>query len=341
MTPRRAGNPRRSRLAETARASAGAVADRTGAALITIDWGTTSARAYRHGPDGSVAGERSAPLGIQHVRDGAFAAALASLLGDWAGDPAPRIACGMIGSRQGWIEAPYCGCPAALRTLATALAQAPGGALTIVPGVTCVDAAGVPDVMRGEETQILGAVAAAAGSAAGTQLIVLPGTHSKWAIVADGAIATFATFLTGELYAVLKDHSILGRMMPPGADAGEDGALAYDRGLRRGLAAGAADAGLLHDLFGTRTLALVGNLAAAATADYLSGLLIGNEIRAGRAWAARHGVDAGRATLVGAAALSARYARALAQAGTASVAGPADAAARGLWQIACRAGLVR
>jgi 2-dehydro-3-deoxygalactonokinase len=246
----------------------------------------------------------------------------------------------MIGSRQGWTEAPYCECPAALRTLAAALTQTPGGALTIVPGVTCVDAAGVPDVMRGEETQILGATAAADGSAAGTQLIVLPGTHSKWAIVADDGIETFATFLTGELYAVLKDHSILGRMMPPGADAGEDGAAAYDRGVRRGLAAGAAAAGLLHDLFGVRTLALVGDLATAATADYLSGLLIGSEIRAGRAWAVRHGVDAGRATLVGAPALSARYARALAQAGTATVAGPADAAARGLWHIARSAGLV-
>jgi 2-dehydro-3-deoxygalactonokinase len=312
-----------------------------GAALIAIDWGTTSARAYRLEAGGRVAGKRSAPLGVQQVRDGAFAAALAGLIGDWADDPAPRIACGMIGSRQGWIEAPYSACPVALGTLATALVRVPGGALAIVPGVTCIDAAGVPDVMRGEETQILGVVATAAGGEEGGQLIVLPGTHSKWAIVANGRIETFATFLTGELFAVLKDHSILGRMMPPGGGAGEAASGAFDRGLKRGLAASSADAGLLHDLFGTRTLALFGDLAPAATADYLSGLLIGSELRAGRAWAARQGVDGDRATLVGAPALSVRYASAFAQAGATVVTGPDDAAARGLWHIARSAGLVR
>ena len=312
------------------------------AALIAIDWGTTAARAYRHDAGGRVVGERSAPLGIQQVRDGAFVAALATLLGDWAEDPAPRIACGMIGSRQGWVEAPYCDCPAALDALATRLAHTPGGALAIVPGVTCVDAAGVPDVMRGEETQILGAVTAAEGSGAASRLIVLPGTHSKWAIVADGRIEAFATFLTGELYAVLKEHSILGRMMAPGADVGDCAAAttAYDRGIRRGLAATPIDAGLLHDLFGTRTLALFGDLAPAASAEYLSGLLIGNEIREGGAWAARFGLAGDRAFLVGAPALNARYAHAFALAGVTAVAGPADAAARGLWHIARHAGLV-
>ncbi len=161
---RRAGTARRSRLADAA-AGRGAVAGLNGAALIAVDWGTTSVRAYRLAPDGSVAGERSAPLGIQQVREGAFAAALQRLLGDWADDPAPRIACGMIGSRQGWIEAPYCDCPVAFETLAAGLVRAPGDVLTIVPGVTCVDAAGVPDVIRGEETQIFGATAAARAAA--------------------------------------------------------------------------------------------------------------------------------------------------------------------------------
>jgi 2-dehydro-3-deoxygalactonokinase len=311
-----------------------------GAALIAIDWGTTSARAYRLDAGGRVAGQRSAPLGIQHVRDGAFAAALATLIGDWAGDPAPRIACGMIGSRQGWIEAPYSACPAALGTLARALVRVPGGALAIVPGVTCVDAAGVPDVMRGEETQILGVIASGDRGGRERQLVVLPGTHSKWAIVADGRIESFATFLTGELFAVLKDHSILGRMMPPGDDAGDAATAAFDRALDRGLAAGAAGAGLLHDLFGTRTLALFGDLAPAATADYLSGLLIGSELRAGRVWTAQHGVAGDHVTLVGARALSARYASAFARAGAMVVTGPDDAAARGLWHIARSAGLV-
>ena len=313
-----------------------------GAALIAIDWGTTSARAYRFAAGGRIVGHRSAPLGIQHVQDGAFAAALAALIGDWADDPAPRIACGMIGSRQGWIEAPYCACPAALGALATALVRVPdGGALAIVPGVTCIDAAGVPDVMRGEETQILGVVATADRGDSGGQLIVLPGTHSKWAIVAGDRIEAFATFLTGELFAVLKDHSILGRMMPTGGSPGVTAAgNAFDRGLGRSLAAGSPDAGLLHELFGARTLALFGDLAPEATADYLSGLLIGSELCAGRAWAARHGVAGDRVTLVGAPALSARYANALAQAGATVVEGPEDAAARGLWHIARSAGLV-
>ena len=315
--------------------------DIDGATLISIDWGTTSARAYRHAADGRVTGERSAPLGIQHVEDGGFVAALARLLGDWADDPAPRIACGMIGSRQGWVEAPYCDCPAALATLATTLALTPGGALAIVPGVACKDAAGVPDVMRGEETQILGAVAAAGRGDVGPRLIVLPGTHSKWAIVADGWIETFATFLTGELYAVLRDHSILGRMMAPGADAGDAAAAtAFDRGATRGLDAAAAQGGLLHDLFGARTLALFGELAPTATPAYLSGLLIGTELRAGRAWAAGHGVAGGGATIVAAPALGARYTRAFAHAAVSAVTGPVDAAAQGLWQIACSAGLV-
>lgn len=309
------------------------------AALITIDWGTTSARAYLHDASGRVVGEKSAPLGIQQVRGGAFASALAALLGEWTEQTAPRVACGMIGSRQGWIDVPYRECPAALDALAAALAHAPDRALAIVPGVTCVDAAGVPDVMRGEETQILGAIADDSGYGAAPRLVVLPGTHCKWALVIDGRIEAFATFLTGELYAVLKEHSILGRMMVPGNEPAAAASAAYERGVRRGLAASAPGASLLHDLFGTRTLALFGELPPAAAADYLSGLLIGSEIREGRAWAAARGVAADRVLLVGAPALIERYAKAFRIAGVAAAIGPSDAAPRGLWQIAQRAGL--
>ena len=128
-------------------------------ALLAIDWGTTSARAYRIAGDGEVLDARESPLGIQHIRDGAFAAALRSLLGDWIDIAAPRIACGMIGSRQGWVEAPYVDCPAGLDRLARSVVTTPDGALAIVAGVRCRDAAGLPDVMRGEETQIVGAFA--------------------------------------------------------------------------------------------------------------------------------------------------------------------------------------
>ena len=152
-------------------------------ALIAIDWGTTSARAYRLDAAGGVCDTRSAPLGIGSLRDGGFASALDTLLGDWRDDAAPRIACGMIGSRQGWVEAPYVECPADLAQFGRALTATPGGELAIVPGARCVDAAGVPDVMRGEETQLVGAIR---GDDARV-LAVLPGTHSKWAIVERGA----------------------------------------------------------------------------------------------------------------------------------------------------------
>ena len=158
------------------------------AALVAIDWGTTSARAYRMDTAGAVLDVREAPLGIQQVRDG-FGEAQADLLGDWRHDPAPRLACGMIGSRQGWVEAPYVDCPATLDALVRGIVRVQGGALAIVPGIAGRDDDGVPDVMRGEETQIVGAVARGAPPT----LAILPGTHSKWALVRDGTIDTFAT----------------------------------------------------------------------------------------------------------------------------------------------------
>src|SRR5678816_3850453 len=114
-------------------------------ALIAIDWGTTAARAYRLDAEGVVRGRQSVPLGIKHVRDGRFEPALAKLLGAWIDDPAPRIACGMIGSRQGWVEAPYVDCPASLTALADRVVRAPQDVLTIVPGIATRDAAGIPD----------------------------------------------------------------------------------------------------------------------------------------------------------------------------------------------------
>ena len=145
--------------------------------------------------------------------------------------------------------------------------------------------------MRGEETQIVGAVA---GDASPT-LAVLPGTHSKWAIARDGAIASFATYMTGEVYAVLREHSILGRMAGPNPQALDPqpaAGAAFARGVRAALADGGAADSLLHRLFGARTLALRADLAPAETSDYLSGLLIGSEVAAGREWARRRGLEA-------------------------------------------------
>ena len=303
------------------------------AALIAIDWGTTSVRAYRLDDEGSVQDVREAPLGIQQVRDD-FAQALAKLLGDWQHETAPRLACGMIGSRQGWVEVPYVECPASQHALAQGLVRTPCGALAIVPGLACLDDDGTPDVMRGEETQIVGAVESNAPPA----LAVLPGTHSKWAIVRAGAIATFATYMTGEVYAVLRDHSILGRMASGAAHSFADAAFA--RGVQRALTQRGGVDTLLHQLFGARTLSLRADLAPEDTGDYLSGLLIGSEIAAGRDWARGHGVPGASLQLLGSRALCARYAAAMGVAGIATDSGPEHAAARGLWRIAKAAKLV-
>ncbi len=301
--------------------------------LIAIDWGTTSARAYRLDAAGEIGATRSAPVGIGMLRDGSFAAALDTLLDDWRDDAAPRIACGMIGSRQGWIEAPYVECPADLAGFAQGLAKTPGSELAIVPGARCIGAAGVPDVMRGEETQLVGAV----GLEEPRVLAVLPGTHSKWAIVERGRLVEFTTYMTGELYALLLAHSILGRMAAesPGAAEAQGGAFA------RGVARGSAGDGLAHAIFGARTLALAGDLAAEDVGDWLSGVLIGDEIRAARCWAKDHGVDAAKVRVIGDGTLVARYVRALEEVGVDAEAGPAAAAALGLYRIAQHAGLVK
>jgi 2-dehydro-3-deoxygalactonokinase len=299
-------------------------------ALVAIDWGTSAARAYCLDAEGGVVARREVPLGVRHVRDGRFDAALAKLLDDLPIGMAPRIACGMIGSRQGWVEAPYVDCPASLVALADRVVQAPFAALSIVPGVATRDGAGVPDVMRGEETQLLGAVA----TDAAPLLAVLPGTHSKWARVELGRIVDFTTFLTGELYAILMDHSMLGRLS--GHEPRRFVGAAFPRGVARGLDEGE----LAHDLFGARTLSLTGALASEDVGDWLSGLLIGREIRAARGWAARAGVDASIVHVIGASALVERYALALAGAAMLAQRADDDAAARGLWRIAHRAGMV-
>jgi 2-dehydro-3-deoxygalactonokinase len=295
-------------------------------ALIGLDWGTTSARAYRIDRHGTVLDARAAPLGIQQVHDGAFAAALDALLGEWRDIAAPRLACGMIGSRQGWLEAPYCDTPASLAALGERIARVPEATLGIVPGVRTRDAQGMPDVMRGEETQILGAIDASHPLA----FAVLPGTHSKWARVEHGRLAAFTTFMTGEVYAALLEHTILGRLAEPGADDAH--AAHFAAGVARGLGGGS----LLHDVFGARTRVLAGELPQGAVAQWLSGVLIGHEIAAARAWAPQME----SVTIVADDALAGRYGEACALAALRAAPAAPHAAARGLWRIALATGRV-
>jgi 2-dehydro-3-deoxygalactonokinase len=306
-----------------------------GADLIGLDWGTSSLRAYRVGRGGAVLERRSRAAGILKVERGDFAGALSAAAGDWlhAEPGLPVVAAGMVGSRQGWREVPYVPCPAGLAELAGALATVDGPdgrTVWLVPGLL-QGAAGFPDVMRGEETQILGALATARDEA--PRCFVLPGTHSKWAWCARGRVERFATYMTGEVYDVLVRHSILGRLMA--GDRGHD-ARAFARGLARARASAKAPPGrLLHDLFSARTLGLMAEIPAEGLRSYLSGLLIGAETAAALADAPPDGV-----TILGTDALSARYAEAIAAAGARAVVGDADAAARGLHAIARAAGLV-
>jgi 2-dehydro-3-deoxygalactonokinase len=295
--------------------------------LIAIDWGTSNLRASLLGGAGKVLETRAAAGGVMAVQDRRFEEALQSLCGDWiAAQRCPVVVSGMIGSRQGWQEAPYIECPASLAQAGaqlTRIALAGGGALHIVPGLRCVGADGQCDVMRGEETQLWGA-----GLPAGS-CCVLPGTHSKWAwLGADDVVRGFQTFMTGELYAVLTQHSILGRLMQFG---GHD-APAFEQGVRLGLA---EQAGLTHALFAVRTAGLMGRIAPAALPDFLSGLLIGAEIGG----ATRQGKPT-TVTLLGEDALCARYEAALGIAGIASSRAPADATTRGQWRVAAQAGLL-
>ena len=298
-------------------------------ALIAVDWGTTSTRAYQVSAAGEVLAHRTQASGVQNLGGLSFPEAFARLLGDWQDLPLPCLASGMIGSRQGWCETPYLHTPATLRSLAGALVATPGSELTIVPGVMTRDATGTPDVMRGEETELVGAL----DDANANGLFVLPGTHSKWARVTQGSLVDFHTFMTGEIHAVMLAHSILGRLAVPAHDGG---GAAFSRGVQHGIGAGT----ITHDLFAARTLVLAGELAPQDVSEFLSGLLIGREVRCGRIWALGAGSDASRVTVVGADDLAERYVAALQAAGIDATRAPAGTAARGLLRIARAAGMV-
>jgi 2-dehydro-3-deoxygalactonokinase len=316
------------------------------AALIALDWGTTSLRAYLFDASGHVLATCASTAGIMNlprsVSAGGFDAAFEDACGVWL-DRAPQvpvIAAGMVGSAQGWTEAPYVDAPADANALAAGVVRVVterGSALHIVPGV--LERGELPNVMRGEETQIVGALAedAALGDRRAGALIGLPGTHAKWAVVRGGRIERFYTFMTGEVYAALREHTILGRTM---ADPATPDIAAFLRGVA--VARRTDHAGLLATMFSTRTLGLTGQLAADAQPDYLSGLLIGHELR-GLATV----LEAQRMTLadeplrlIGNEALCDRYRLALAEFGCRQATLAKEATERGLWRIATLAGLV-
>lgn len=297
--------------------------------LIALDWGTSSLRASLLDDDGRVLRTRTEPWGIMQVPQGDFAAVFRAMTAEWHCPEVPALASGMIGSTNGWVNAPYCTAPVGADDLAAALTVVPDALLSIVPGVATHG--GRPDVMRGEETQIVGALALHPHLVSHS-LVVLPGTHSKWVQVIEGRITDFTTYMTGELFAVLRDHSILGRAAVAATDDDAAAAEAFTHGV---LAAQAEPAGLAPLLFSPRALVLANRLAASAGLEYLSGLLIGDELRCGLMRGGRP------AALVGDEALCARYVVALRLLGIPDVPVIVGAADAGLWSIALLAGLVR
>lgn len=266
--------------------------------FIAVDWGTTNRRAYLIGSDGEGSAEFEDGRGILSVGRGEFEGAIAEIrerLGTH-----PLLLAGMVGSNRGWVEAPYVPCPAGVDDLVRGLVRI-GDDVVIVPGVSLSN--GRCDVMRGEEVQIAGAIES--GEIPGDCLLCHPGTHNKWVEVARGRIASFRTVMTGELFSMLKHRSILSDLLSGWARPSD----AFRDGVRKGLSGD----GLTAELFEVRASFLLGRLNQADGASLVSGLLIGEDVRAGLGANRRQSV-----IVMGSPKLTALYSAALEVAGAAS-----------------------
>jgi 2-dehydro-3-deoxygalactonokinase len=276
--------------------------------FVAGDWGTSHLRLFLCDAHGAPLEAVTGP-GVADVGDD-FASTFDSLTSRWQEreGPLPAILCGMVGSSIGWMQTAYVACPVQPAQLANACGALRGGRIHIVPGLSCRNRLGAPDLMRGEETQVLGALQIESSLREGRHLLCLPGTHTKWVVLEDGSITQFLTAPTGELFALICDHSVLV----------EDGA----HGVR--LAAGAAfeeglaeferypHAQLLHRIFECRSRRLSGELPAESAANYLSGLLIASDVNGALSLLA--GSNTRTVHLIGSRGLAHLYAKALAAA---------------------------
>jgi len=297
-------------------------------ALIGIDWGTSSLRAYLLDAQGSVLDKLNTADGIMHVKNNDFEGTFHRLLDSWlAHAKLPVVASGMITSRNGWSETPYLPVPATTKEFASTLQTkkiSNGIDVRFVSGASSYND-GAPDVMRGEETQIIGAVESGVTDA----VFVVPGTHSKWVTVREGCIDAFATYMSGEVFAVLREHTILGKLMKDG-EFSEQG---FNLGVNHGFDTGSQ---LLHTLFRVRTLPLFDLLSEEQVSDYLSGMLIGAEIHG----AINQAVENQKILIIGNDALSNRYAKALQMLGKNVAVMSDDIAAQGHFVIAKSANII-
>lgn len=244
-------------------------------AFVAVDWGTSSFRLWLVDHAGQMLTERRSDEGMMAAAKAGFAAVLQShLAAIEAPNHLPILVCGMAGARTGWVEAGYVDTPAPLAALLKQAARVPGEArdIRILPGIAQRDTK-APDVMRGEETQLLGALGL---DAMGEALVCMPGTHSKWVRVKDGTVEHFSTFMTGELFSVVSRETILS-LAVAGADDSEDVA-SFKAAVKAGYEAPAFAANLL---FGARSRQLLFGGTPAAARETLSGTLIGVELAAG------------------------------------------------------------
>lgn len=286
--------------------------------MIAVDWGTSNFRAYKVDAQGRVEAEKSSSRGAVSVPAGGFQDALVAEVMEWldAGDNRVLM-CGMVGARRGWKEVPYLAVPASFEQVAKGVVKldVQGMDARIVPGLIGEDSNGVPDVMRGEETEIFGC----ATEVEKNVHFCLPGTHTKWVRVEEGRVGAFSTSMTGDLFRAIRESTILHSVAQHAPDD-EDAFL-------RGVARARQDGELGHQLFGVRTLVLTGKMNETSASSYLSGLLIGREVKE----MARKDDDI---HLIGEAALCVLYQEALREFGVSSTIEPEGAALRGLLRIA-------
>jgi len=261
--------------------------------LIAVDWGTTSLRAALILNE-QVQEERSSDQGIMNVQTGEFAQVLSQICAQWIDiEDVLILISGMAGSAQGWQLAPYCACPADAQFLAHQLHWINPNKIAIVPGLS-IQLEHAPDVIRGEEVQVIGALSLMGKQSA---RLVLPGTHSKWVHVKNGKFESFSTFMTGEFFSVLREHSILSKTLPSALEQTQFDLVAFEQGLELSLVKKSRNSttqslktppqkpkqtykpNLLHDIFGIRTLALFEQQTPTHLLNKLSGLLIGYELQ--------------------------------------------------------------
>jgi len=289
--------------------------------MIAINWGTSNFRAWKLDAGGKVEDERSSGRGAMSVSPVGFHDALIAEVGDWVSAGETRVLMsGMVGARNGWKEAPYVPVPASLGQIVKAVTRVPIDSsnsvdVRIVPGLIGCDENGIPEVMRGEETEIFGSGV----EAAVPNHVCLPGTHTKWVRVEGETVAGFSTSMTGDLFKAIREGTILRASTQQ--EASDTDAFLL------GVARSKQDGELAHHLFGVRTLVLTGAMKEHSASSYLSGIMIGHEVKAN--------TQKGEPVhLIGEPALCKLYAIALGACGVDSTLEPEGAALRGLLRVA-------